>query len=196
VPFSALNELLVPVLHLRERLPAAQAAALGGALALAGAPPAAHARLAIGAALLGILAVAAEDAPVLCVVDDMQWLDDPSREALRFAARRLGAEGVAMLGAQRTPLSEASAGIPELELDALGDDAALELLSATRAEQIPDPVLRQVVATAAGNPMALMEIPELLPREVLEGRVPPSRRSPATSSPRTRSASPSSWPGA
>jgi DNA-binding NarL/FixJ family response regulator len=176
LPFFGLAELLRPVLGLRERLPAAQAAALDAALALHGegdgAAAAPLARLAIGAALLGILGLAAEDAPVLCVLDDMQWLDEPSKEALRFAARRLDTEGVAMLGAQRPVLSELSAGIPEHELDALPADAALELLRATRPEQIPAEVLHQVVTTAAGNPMALLEIPELLSREELEGRAP------------------------
>jgi DNA-binding CsgD family transcriptional regulator len=171
LPFSGLAELLAPVLDLRERLPAAQAAALEGSLALGG-EVAPHTRLAIGAALLGLLSLAAEEAPVLCVVDDMQWLDEPSKETLRFAARRLGAEGVAMLGAQRPELSERSAGIPELELTALPEAAALELLQATRREQMPADVVRRLVSTAAGNPMALLEIPELLSREELEGRAP------------------------
>ena len=84
---------------MRDRLPVAQAAALAGALEFEPAEP--QARLAIGAALLGLLALAAEEQPVLCVVDDLQWLDEPSLEALRFAARRLGADGVAVLLAQR-----------------------------------------------------------------------------------------------
>jgi DNA-binding CsgD family transcriptional regulator len=174
LPFSGLADLLEPILGLRDRLPAAQAAALDSALALgpdAGAE-APLARLAIGAALLGLLSQAAEEAPVLCVLDDMQWLDEPSKDALRFAARRLGAEGVAMLGAQRPMLSELSAGIPEFELGALPEQAAVELLRSTRSEQIPEDVLQQLVSTAAGNPMALLEIPELLSRDELEGRAP------------------------
>src|SRR2546423_382383 len=99
LPFSGLAELLRPVLGLRGRLPPAQAAALDAALALrgGGAAAAPHARLAMGAALLGMLGLAADDAPLLCVLDDMQWLDEPSKEALRFAARRLDTEGVALL---------------------------------------------------------------------------------------------------
>jgi DNA-binding CsgD family transcriptional regulator len=173
LPYSGLAEMLAPVLHLRDRLPAAQAGVLDAALALGGRDVAApHARLAIGAALLGLLSLAAEEAPVLCVIDDMQWLDEPSKEALRFAARRLGAERVAMLGAQRPELSALSAGIPEQELGALPEAAALELLRSTRDEQMPTDVVRRLVATAAGNPMALLEIPELLSREELEGRAP------------------------
>ena len=99
LPFAGLAELCEPVLELRDRLPAAQAAALAGAFELESAAP--QARLAIGAALLGLLSLAAEEQPVLCVVDDLQWLDEPSLEALRFAARRLGADGVAMLLARR-----------------------------------------------------------------------------------------------
>jgi len=95
LPFAALTELCGPVLDLRARLPAAQAAALAGALQLEPAAP--HARLAIGAALLGVLALAAEEQPVLCVVDDLQWLDEPSLDSLRFAVRRLGADGVTAL---------------------------------------------------------------------------------------------------
>ena len=99
LPFAGLAELCEPVLALRDRLPAAQAAALDGALELEPAAP--QARLAIGAALLGLLSLAAEERPVLCVIDDLQWLDEPSLEALRFAARRLGADGVAIAAAQR-----------------------------------------------------------------------------------------------
>jgi DNA-binding CsgD family transcriptional regulator len=173
LPFLGLGELLRPVLPLAARLPAAQTAALDAALG-AGEPAAAgpQARLAIGAALLGLLGLAAEGAPVLCVLDDMQWLDEPSKEALRFAARRLDTEGVALLGAQRPVLSELSAGIAELELDSLPDSAAVELLRAGRGEPIPQAVLEQIVATAAGNPMALQEIPALLSRDELEGRAP------------------------
>ena len=88
--------------------PAAQSAALAGALELEVAAP--QARLAIGAALLGLLALAAEEQPVLCVVDDLQWVDEPSLEALRFAVRRLGAEGVAVLLGQRTAHGELAPG--------------------------------------------------------------------------------------
>jgi DNA-binding CsgD family transcriptional regulator len=165
LPFAGLAELCGPVLGLRERLPAAQAAALAGALELEPAAP--QARLAIGAALLGLLSLAAEQQPVLCVVDDLQWLDEPSLEALRFAARRLGADGVAILAAQR-PERDVAAGIETLEVGPLAAERALELLPGS----IADLVASRVLATAGGNPLALQEIPALLTRDELEGRAP------------------------
>jgi DNA-binding CsgD family transcriptional regulator len=165
LPFAGLAELCEPVVGLRERLPAAQAAALAGALELEPAEP--HARLAIGAALLGLLALAAEERPVLCVVDDLQWLDEPSLEALRFAVRRLGADGVAVLLGQRSGHGDLVPGVETLELAALADEHALALLG-----PLPEPVAQRVLATAAGNPLALREIPALLSRDELEGRAP------------------------
>ena len=169
LPFAGLAELCEPVLGLRDRLPAAQAAALDGALQLAPAEP--QARLAIGAALLGLLSLAAEERPVLCVVDDLQWLDEPSLEALRFAARRLGADGVGVVAAQR-PERDVAPGIETLELGPLAPDRALELLQVGRTHPVPDLVARRVLATAAGNPLAVLEIPALLSRDELEGRAP------------------------
>ena len=171
LPFAGLAELCGPVLALRERLPAAQAAALAGALELEPAAP--QARLAIGAALLGLLSLAAEQQPVLCVIDDLQWLDEPSLEALRFAARRLGADGVAVLAAQRP--GRGNAGIETLEVGPLASDRALELLQAGRAHPVADLVANRVLATAGGNPLALLEIPALLSRDELEGRAPVER---------------------
>ena len=170
LPFAGLADLCEPVLGLRDRLPAAQAAALAGALELEPAAPAA--RLAIGAALLGLLSLAAEEQPVLCAVDDLQWLDEPSLEALRFAARRLGADGVAVLLAQRADMPDAAPGVEPLEIGPLGPEPALELLRAGRSHPVPDLVARRVLATAGGNPLALLEIPALLSRDELEGRAP------------------------
>ena len=169
LPFAGLAELCEPVLALRDRLPAAQAAALAGALELEPAAP--QARLAIGAALLGLLSLAAEEQPVLCVIDDLQWLDEPSLEALRFAARRLGADGVAILAAQR-PERDAAPGIETLAVGPLDSDRALELLQAGRDHPVADLVASRVLATAGGNPLALLEIPALLGRDELEGRAP------------------------
>ena len=170
LPFAGLAELCEPVLELRDRLPAAQAAALAGAFELESAAP--QARLAIGAALLGLLSLAAEEQPVLCVVDDLQWLDEPSLEALRFAARRLGADGVAMLLARRPAATDPAPGVETLELGPLAADRALELLQAGREHPVPELVARRVLATAGGNPLALLEIPALLSRDELEGRAP------------------------
>ncbi len=171
VPFAALAELCEPVLDLRDRLPGAQAAALAGALALeTGAP---QARLAIGAALLSLLSLAAEEQPVVCVVDDVQWLDEPSLEALRFAARRLGESGVAVVLARRPVSTDGGEQeVETLELDPLPPERAVELLQAVRDRPVPEAVARRVLETAAGNPLALLEIPAVLSREELEGRAP------------------------
>ncbi len=169
VPFAALAELCEPVLALGARLPEAQAETLAGALALA--PVAPQARLAIGAALLGLLSLAAEERPVACVVDDAQWLDEPSLEALRFATRRLGDGGVAVLLGQR-PNGDPGDDLETIELGPLGADRAVELLQAGRDTPVPEPVARRVLETAAGNPLALLEIPAVLSREELDGHAP------------------------
>ncbi len=169
-PFSGLAVLCRPVVALRDRLPAAQASALASALELEPAAP--HARLAIGAALLGLLGLAAEEQPVLVVVDDLQWLDEPSLEALRFAARRLGDGGVAMLLSHRPVAEEPVTGFERLAVGPLDAAGALELLQAGREQPLPEAVARSLAETAAGNPLALREIPALLSRDVLEGRAP------------------------
>jgi DNA-binding CsgD family transcriptional regulator len=181
LPFAGLAELLGPIVALRERLPPAQAAALAGALQLEPADP--SARLAIGAALLGVLSLAAERRPVLCVVDDLQWVDEPSLEALRFAVRRLGAEGVAVLMAQRSgpggvasrhgdraaaAFDDLAPGVATLDLAPLEAASARAFL----APGLPEAVAARVLATAAGNPLALREVPALLSPEELEGRAP------------------------
>src|ERR671915_387171 len=99
IPFAGLAELVTPLLGRLDAIPAVQADALKGALALG--PATAHDRFTVPAALLSLLAVAAEDSPVLAVIDDAQWLDEASLEAFLFAGRRVAAEGVAMLGALR-----------------------------------------------------------------------------------------------
>ena len=99
LPFAGLEQLLRPARGLIERLPRPQAAALNSAFGLSS--DRVDDRLLVGLATLGLLAEAAEDAPLLCLVDDLQWLDGPSVQALLFAARRLGAEGVVMLFAVR-----------------------------------------------------------------------------------------------
>jgi DNA-binding CsgD family transcriptional regulator len=169
VPFAALAELCEPVLALRERLPDAQAAALAGALQLE--PVAPQARLAIGAALLGLLSLAAEEQPVVCVVDDAQWVDEPSLDALRFATRRLGDGGVAVVLTRRPPNGDDD--IEEaLELGPLDAKRAVELLQAGRDRPVPEAVARRVLETAAGNPLALLEIPAVLSPAELGGQAP------------------------
>src|SRR5215210_4837718 len=123
IPFASLLELLRPALALVERLPAPQAAALEAALALRPGP--AQERFAIGAATLGLLAALAEERPVAVLVDDAQWLDHSSAQALLFAARRLVADPIAVLLAVRTgaPSLLDGADLPVLALAGLSADA-------------------------------------------------------------------------
>jgi predicted ATPase len=119
VPYAGLHELLRPILPQLERLPERQAAALAAALDVG--PAAATSRFAVGAAALSLLSAAADEAPVLCVVDDAQWFDDESAGALVFAARRLRAEavGVLMAARERDRRRFEAQGLPEIALGEL-----------------------------------------------------------------------------
>ncbi|ROO84465.1 regulatory LuxR family protein [Actinocorallia herbida] len=152
LPFAALSQLLRPALPRLGALPAPQRAALDRAFGLAVGEP--GDRLLIGLAVLSLLADLAEDGPVLCLVDDAQWLDTVSAEALVFAARRLDAEGVVLLFAARDG-GFAAPGLPELRLAPLEPQDAARLLPGSL-----DPATRlRVLAEAAGNPLALRELP-------------------------------------
>src|SRR5215208_6435621 len=131
IPFAGLAELVTPLLDRLDDIPEVQAGALRGALALGPATP--HDRFTVPAGLLSLLAVAAEEQPVLVVIDDAQWLDEPSLEAFLFAGRRLGAEGIAMAGALRDGTDVARMEAPWLErlhVGPLEDSAAHEVLGA------------------------------------------------------------------
>ncbi|GAB2828563.1 LuxR family transcriptional regulator [Actinocorallia aurea] len=153
LPFAALSQLLRPALARIGGLPGPQRAALERVFGLASGEPAD--RLLVGLAVLSLLADLADDGPLLCVVDDAQWLDSVSAEALVFAARRLDAEGVVLLFAARDG-AFAAPGLAELRLPPLGQQDAARLLPASL-----DPATRfQVLAEAAGNPLALQELPQ------------------------------------
>ncbi|HEV3013723.1 MAG TPA: ATP-binding protein, partial [Actinomycetota bacterium] len=171
LPFAALHQLLRPVLGLTTRLPEPQAAALGGALGLA--VPRAEDRFLVSVAVLSLLGEAAEERPVLCLVDEAQWLDRSSAEALVFAARRLEAEGVVCLFAARDgdPRDFAAPGLPELRLQGLDAEAAAALLAGAGAE-LPAEVVGRLVEGTGGNPLALLELPGTLGPEQLAGRAP------------------------
>ncbi len=169
LPFAALSELLAPLLDLREEIPPVQATALGGALALEAAPV--TDRFAVAAGVLSLLGAAAERQPVLAIADDLQWLDEASREALVFAARRLDAEGVVMLFGLRDGegLDAGSLGLDALHLDGLDEASARALLTAETNGFAPA-VIDQLVATSGGNPLALREIPRGLTADQRAGR--------------------------
>jgi tetratricopeptide (TPR) repeat protein len=158
VPFAALHELLAPILHHLGAIPPVQQEALRAAVGLEASRPAD--RLLIGAAVLSLLAEAAGDAPVACLVDDAHLLDEESATDLSFAARRLGAERVATLVAAReTPQGALHrAGLPAVRLAPLSSTDASDLLSAHRGDLDPEG-RRTVLSAAAGNPLALLELP-------------------------------------
>jgi predicted ATPase len=169
--FAGLHELLRPVLDHLGEVPDIQSQALAGALGLAAST---HAdRLLISAAVLGLLATAAEERPTLCVVDDAQWLDRPSADALVFTARRLRAECLAVVFAARE--GEAArfeaAGLAELTLTGLAEQAAGKVL-ASGGRRVPSGVRDRLLAEAAGNPLALMELAGGLSEDQLAGLVP------------------------
>jgi len=155
--FSTLGDLLRPVLPALERIPVAQAAALRNAFALG--PVAPPARYGVAAGTLSLLAAAAEEVALLATVDDAQWVDAGSSEALLFAARRLHAEGVAVLFGLRDgePTTFASTGLPALELAGLERSDGAALINA-QGRPIAPAVSMRLVDETRGNPLALIEL--------------------------------------
>lgn len=170
--FSLLADLLRPFLELIGRIPRPQAAALEGALALA--PPARSDPFAVFAGTLSLLAAAAERSPLLVCVDDAQWVDVESARALAFSARRIYAEPIAIVVAARAeePLGFPVEAFEPLMLNGLDSSAAAELLASVSGVHVAPNVATRLHAETGGNPLALVELCNLLGREQLEGRVP------------------------
>jgi DNA-binding CsgD family transcriptional regulator len=167
--FAALQQLCSPFFDLVGRLPQPQHEALGVAFGLIGgtAHPAPNPFL-VGLAVLGVLAEAAEEQPVVCVVDDAQWLDSASGRVLAFVARRLLAERIALVFATRE-LAEAFAGLSELHVAPLGRRDARALLESVLPARLDEPVLERIVDETRGNPLALLELPRGLNSAQLAG---------------------------
>ena len=156
--FAGLQQLCAPFVDRLERLPGPQRDALGTAFGLrdGDAPD----RFLVGLAVLSLLSDAAEERPLVCVVDDAQWLDAASAQALAFVARRLGAESVGLVFAVREPAGERHLrGLPELVVGGLEDDDARALLEAVVAGPLDERVRDRIVAETRGNPLALLELP-------------------------------------
>ncbi len=167
--FSGLFEVCRPLLGHLEELPGPQAEALRVALGLAeGAVPD---RFGVGAATLSLLATAAEEQPLLVVVDDAQWLDRASRDALLFAARRLMADPVAFLVTMRDepPLDH---GLREHRLSGLDAEASRALVESVVGEAVAPAVLEALHVETGGNPLALVEVPDRLTGGQLRGSEP------------------------
>ncbi|KZB79227.1 ATP-binding protein [Amycolatopsis regifaucium] len=157
LPFAGLQLLLRPALRHLDALPEAQAAALRSALGLA--PAGGGDQFLIGLAVLSLLARLAEDKPLVCLVDDAQWLDRATVETLLFAARRLAEDGVLLVFGARSHFS--AHGLPELELTGLDASAATALL-AEHADDLTPQLRYRLLAEAGGNPLALIELPAAL----------------------------------
>ena len=168
LPFAGLHQLCAGLLDGLGRLPAPQREALATAFGLdSGAQPD---RFLVGLAALSLLSSAAAEHPLMCVVDDVQWLDRSSAQVLAFVARRLAAESVVLLFAEREPGGiEELTGLPELGLAGLPDASARKLLASVIAAPVDERVLARILTETRGNPLALLELPRGLPAAVLAG---------------------------
>jgi len=156
--YAGLHWFLPPFADHLERLPGPQRDALRSTFGLVAGPPAD--RFLVALAVLTLLAEAASQVPLVCVVDDVQWLDPESAVVLGFVARRLYAERVVLLFAVREPSGELSAlaGLPELAIAGLDEGAALELLASLVPGPMSAAVGARIVAETGGNPLALAEV--------------------------------------
>jgi DNA-binding CsgD family transcriptional regulator len=165
--FAGLHQLCAPVLSRADRLPVPQHDALRTAFGVATGPP--PDRFFVGLAVLGLLSEVAGERPLICVVDDVQWLDQASAQALGFAARRLAADPVGLVFAARDPGADL-AGLPELEVTGLVDSDARALLETALAGPLDERVRDLIVAETRGNPLALLELPRgVSPAELAGG---------------------------
>jgi DNA-binding CsgD family transcriptional regulator len=166
--FSVLDQLCAPMLDRVDRLPEPQRDALRTAFGLAGG--AAPDRFLVGLAVLGLLSEVACEKPLVCLVEDAQWLDRASAQILAFVARRLGAESVALIFAVRESSGDRDlSGLPELVLDGLGDADARALLVSVVGWPLDERVRDRIVAETHGNPLALLELPRGLTPAQLAG---------------------------
>jgi DNA-binding CsgD family transcriptional regulator/transcriptional regulator with XRE-family HTH domain len=167
--FAGLHQLCAPLLDDLAQLPDPQRLALETAFGLtAGVPPD---PFFVGLGVLSLLSGAASDRPLLCVVDDVQWLDRASARALGFVARRLEADAVALLfaGREQAELTDV-AGLTELRLEGLSDTDARALLASVLPRWVDEKVIEGVISETQGNPLALLELPrDMTPAELAAG---------------------------
>jgi DNA-binding CsgD family transcriptional regulator len=166
IPFAALHQLCAPLLDHLVGLPDPQLEALEIVFGLSAGPP--PDRLLVGLAVLSLLSEVARERPLLCVVDDAQWLDPASGLTLGFVARRLRAEPIGLLFGARGP-SEELHGLRELELGGLRDSDARALLRSVVRVTLDERVRDLIVAEARGNPLALLALPRGVPGAQLAG---------------------------
>jgi len=159
---AGLQQLLgASMLPRSEHLPAPQRDALRVALGIQQGP--APDRFLVGLATLGLLSDLAEERPLVCLIDDVQWLDQASTQVLSFVARRLAAERIALVFAVRKPTAKQELdGLPELLVEGLGDHDARQLLAWAAPGRLDPQVRDRIVAETRGNPLALLELPRSL----------------------------------
>jgi DNA-binding CsgD family transcriptional regulator len=183
--YAGLHQLCWPMRDELPQLPRPQRDAVGTVFGLhEGDPPD---RFLVGLAVLSLLSEVARKRPLVCLVDDAQWLDRESAQALAFVARRMLAESVALVFAVRTPTDEL-AGLPEMEVEGLDDRDARALLDSALPAPLDARVRDQIVAETGGNPLALLELPRTLtPAELAGGfRLPEALPRPAAGTRRRR----------
>ena len=158
LPYAALHQVCGRMLDRLDRLPGPQRGALGVAFGLrAGAAPD---RFLVSLAVLGLLSEVAADRPLLCLIDDAQWLDQASAQVLAFVARRLDAESVALVFGTRDRGGEGGlAGLPALTVEGLADADARALLASALPGRLDEQVRDRIIAESGGNPLALLELP-------------------------------------
>jgi DNA-binding CsgD family transcriptional regulator len=166
--FGGLHQLCAPFINQLDRLPEPQRAAIETAFGMsAGTPPD---RFLVGLAVLSLLSDVAQTEPLICLVDDAQWLDLVSAQILGFVARRLMAEQVGLVFAVREPEGErALEGLPELALRGLNESDARALLDSVIPGKFDEPIRSRILTEARGNPLALLELPRATSAAELAG---------------------------
>ena len=164
--FAALHQLCAPMLDGLQRLPPPQRDAVRTAFGMGSGPV--PDRFLVGLGILGLLSEAGEEQPLVCLIDDEQWLDRASAQVLGFVARRLVAESVGMVFAARVPSSELT-GLAELSIEGLSEADARTLLDSVLTGPLDPRVRDQILAETHGNPLALLELPRGLTSQRLAG---------------------------
>ena len=174
--YSGLHQLCAPLLDHLDELPVPQRDALATVFGLSTGPV--PDRFLVGLATLTLVAQCAEKHPVACIVDDAQWLDQASAQVLAFVARRLLAERVALVCAQRTGIEDGVfAGLPALPVNGLSDSPARRLLLSNVHGPLDAAVTDQIIAESHGNPLALLELPRTWsPADLAGGFALPDRQ--------------------
>ena len=166
--YSGLHQLCAPLLDHLDGLPDPQREAMATAFGLRGGKPAD--KFLVALAVLSLLSGVAATQPLICLVDDAQWLDRTSAQVLGFVARRLGAESVVIVIAAREGVEIPELlGLPELAISPLGEEDARALLADAMPGRVDESVRRRIVAEAGGNPLALLELPKAWTTSAIAG---------------------------